>query len=84
MSVLVICEILRLFVDAMTADYKYSLRNSENLTQPIQIQLSKKQRTFSEFFATFLKSSSMVEHFHKGDDLHLSYIYEITDCERRG
>ena len=38
----VICKILRLFVKTLTADDKYSLPNGDNLTQPIQMQLSKK------------------------------------------
>ena len=46
-------------------DDKYSLRNSENLWQPIQNQLSKKQLTFSEFFVSFLKSKSNFENFEK-------------------
>ena len=50
MSVLVICEILGLFVNTLTADDKYFLSNSENLHQSIQMQLSKK-KTFFQFFA---------------------------------
>ena len=41
MPLLVICEI---FVNTLTPDDKYSLRNSEPLLQPIQTQLSKKQK----------------------------------------
>ena len=33
----------------------YSLPNRDNLREPIQTQLSKKQKTFSEFVAAFLK-----------------------------
>ena len=55
MSLLAISEILRLFLNRLTVDDKYSLRNSENLRQPIQIELFKKQKTFSEFSASFLK-----------------------------
>ena len=32
------------------------LRNRGKLTQPIQMQLSKKQKAFSKFFSAFLKS----------------------------
>ena len=39
MSLLVICEILEHFVNALIPGDKYSLRNSEKLLQPIQIQL---------------------------------------------
>ena len=51
MSPLVICEILGLLVNTLTAEDKYSACNGENLPQPIQMQLSKKQKTFSQFFA---------------------------------
>ena len=35
--------------------YKHYLLNRENLTQPIQIQLYEKQKTFSEFFSSISK-----------------------------
>ena len=38
MSLLVICEVLGLFVNTLTADDKYSLFNRENLPQRIQIE----------------------------------------------
>ena len=41
----------------MIADGKYSLLNRDNLRQPIQMQVSRKQETFSELFSAFLKSS---------------------------
>ena len=47
---LVICKISRLFPNTLSPDGKYSLPNRDNLTQPIQMQLSKKQNTFSQFF----------------------------------
>ena len=65
MSLLVISEILGLFVNTLTADDKYSCRNSENLRQPIQVQLSNKDETFFEFFASFLKLSSIFQIFEK-------------------
>ena len=54
---LVICKSLRLFVDTFTVDDKYFLLTKENLTQPIQMQLSQKQKTLSQFFSQFLKSN---------------------------
>ena len=36
-------------VNTLTADDKYSLLNRDNLTQPIQIVLSQKEKTFSDF-----------------------------------
>ena len=63
MSLLVLCKISLLFVNTLTADDKYSLRKRENLTQPIQILCSQKQKTFSQFFSTFLKSTLNFELF---------------------
>ena len=62
-SLLVICKISRLFPNTLSADGKYSLLNRDNLTQPIQMQVSRKQKTFSQFFSAFLKSSWTFEHF---------------------
>ena len=47
MSLLVISELLGLFDNILTAYHKYSFCNSENLRQPIQMQLSKKQKLYS-------------------------------------
>ena len=51
---LVLCKFLRLLVKTLTDDEKYSLLYRENLTQPIQILLSQKRKTFSQFFSAFL------------------------------
>ena len=55
MPLLKICEFVGLFVNILIADDKYSLRNIGNLSEPIQIQLSKIQKYFSQFFAVFRK-----------------------------
>ena len=55
MSLLVRSEILGLFVNILTADYKYSRYYSENFTQPIQMQLFKKPKAFSQMFIAFQK-----------------------------
>ena len=60
---LVICKISRLFPNTLSADGKYSLFKRENLRQPIQMQVSQKQKTFSSFFSAFLKSSLNFERF---------------------
>ena len=52
-SVLVICKISRLFINTLSADGKYSLFNRDNLTQLIQMQLSRKEKSFSNFFVHF-------------------------------
>ena len=62
---LVLCKFLRLLVKTLTDDEKYSLLYRENLTQPIQILLSQKRKTFSQFFSAFLKSTLNFEHFQK-------------------
>ena len=62
---LVLCKISGLFLNTLTDDDKYSLLDGDNLTQPIQILLSQKQKTFSQFGSAFLKSTLNVEHFQK-------------------
>ena len=62
---LVLCKILGLFVNTLSEDDKYCLLYNDNLLQPIQILLSQKQKTFSEFFSAFLKSTLNFEHFEK-------------------
>ena len=81
---LVICKISRLFPNTLSADGKYSLLNRDNLTQPIQMQLSRKQKTFSEFFAAFLKSSLNFEHFQKKDDSHSWGLSKFPESEKQG
>ena len=46
-------KVLKLFVNTFIADDKYSVINRDNLTQPIQNQLSQKQKIFLNFFLTF-------------------------------
>ena len=41
---------LKTVFNTFSADGKYSLLNTDNLTQPIQMELSQKQKTFSTFF----------------------------------
>ena len=51
------CKNFGLFVNTLTAAHKFSLLNKGKLMQPIQMQLSKSQKNFSQFFAAFLKCS---------------------------
>ena len=71
-----------LFRNTLSVDGKYSPLNRDNLTRPIQMQLSWKQKTFSDFFSAFLKSSWNFERFLKKDDPHSWCISEITDPEK--
>ena len=77
-------EILRLFVNALTADDKYSGSNMQNLPQQFQTPLSRKQKTFSGFSIKFLKCAWNLEHFQKKDEYPSLIISEIIDAERRG
>ena len=62
---LVLRKILELFVNTLSEDDRYCLLYKDNLLQPIQILLSQNQKTFSEFFSPFLKSTLNFEHFQK-------------------
>ena len=64
-SLLVIQKFLRLFLNTLSANEKYSLLNRDNLGQPIQMKLSQKQITLFQFVFAFLKSSLNFEHFQK-------------------
>ena len=79
---LVICKFLRLLVKTLTDDEKYSLLHRENLTQPIQILLSQKQKTFSQFFSAFVKSTLNFGHFQKKDHPHSRITFQITVSEK--
>ena len=63
-------EILVVFVNRLTAHGKYSAQDCENLQLPIQMQLSEKLKSFSEFLVPFLESKSNFQHFGKKDDCH--------------
>ena len=77
-------EILRLFVNALTADDKYSGSNMQNLLPQFQTPLSHKQKTFPQFFIAFLKCAWNLEHFQKKDEYPSLIFSEIIDAERRG
>ena len=67
-SLLVIQKIPRLFVNTLTVNEKRYLLNRDNLPQPIQMQLSEKEKTFSQFSFAFLKSILNFKHLTKKDD----------------
>ena len=77
-------EILRPFVNGLTADDKYSTTNMKNLPQQFQTQLSPKQKTFSEFFIALLKFAWKLEHFQKKDEYPSLIISEIIEAETHG
>ena len=69
-SLLVIHKILSHFVNAFTANDKHYLLNRGNLAQRIQMHISQKQKTFSQFSFAFLKSILNFKDFPKKDDPH--------------
>ena len=50
---LVISKMFGLFLNTLTAGHKFSLLNTDKLTQPIQMQLSKKKKLLLKFFLHF-------------------------------
>ena len=83
-SFLVICKILRPFVNILKSVDKYSPPIREYLMQPIQIKLSQKQKTFPQLFSAFSKFKLNFEHFQHKDDPHSAFISEATVCEKCG
>ena len=66
------CKVLRRFANILAADERYSLLNRDNLRRPTHMQLSQKQKTFSQFIAAFLKGTLNFDYikFSKKDDPH--------------
>ena len=54
-----------MLLNILAGDDKYSLFNRDNLRQHIQMQLPQKQKIFSEFAVSFLKSTLRFEYFQK-------------------
>ena len=69
-SLLVLNKILRLFVIILTTDDKHYMVNRDNLTQPIQKPLPQKQKIFSQFFFTLLKSILNFKDLRKKENRH--------------
>ena len=63
-------KIIRLFFNEFGVNDRHYLLNRDNLTQPIQIQLSQKLIIFGKFFFGFLKCILNFKHFPKKDDPH--------------
>ena len=56
-------KILGMFVKTLNAGHKYSLLNRGNLKKPIRMQLSQKQKLFSEFASAFLTPKLNFKYF---------------------
>ena len=76
-------QMLGLFLNTLAGNEKYPFLKRDNLTVPIQMQLSQKRKTFSEFFAECLKSAINSKSLEKKkDDPHRFCNSEITDSEK--
>ena len=75
-------KILRLFVNALTGDEKYSCRNMQNFLQQFQTLLFQKRKTFSGYFIPFLKCAWNLEHFEQNNECSSLIISEIIASER--
>ena len=79
--VLVRSEVLRQFVNTITAVYNYIRQNLENLRQQVQTQISLTPKTFSRFFIALMKSTLNLEYLEKKDQSHSLSITEINNCK---
>ena len=68
----------------MTVDDKHYLLNRDNLTERIQMQLSKKQKTFSEISFAFLKSMLNFKDLPKKNDTYTWCILGNTGSKKDG
>ena len=64
-SLLVTDKFLRLFLNTLPADDKHYQHNTDILAQPIQMLLSQKQKSSSQFPFAFLKSIVNYKHMPK-------------------
>ena len=80
-SLLLTCKILVLLVNTLAANGRYPVLNKDNITIHIQIQLSQKEKTYSQSFSAFLKSRLTFKHFEKEIDAHSFCICEFTDSK---
>ena len=81
MSALVTSEILRLFLNTLTPDNKYSRRNIQIFWQQIQTALSQKGKTLCGFFIAFLKCAQNLEHSETKEKYSSLIITEIITSE---
>ena len=75
------CQILGLLVNTLAANEKNLLLKRDNLTIPIQMKLPQREKTFSQFFAEFLKSTINFKYFENEDDPNRSRASDITASE---
>ena len=82
MSALVTSEIFRLFVNTLSPDDKYSLRNIQIFWKQLQILLSQKREAFYQFLIAFPKCAWNLEHSEQKEEYPSVIINEIIGSER--
>ena len=73
-----------MFRDTLSGYEKYPVRDCENFSSPIKMELSLNPKPFSDSFVPLLEFTSNFEHFRKKGDRHSYFISEYTDCQRLG
>ena len=81
-SAIVGYDILTLFVNRLTTDYKYCRQNMLNFTQQLEAPLSEKQKTFSGFFNGISEVFIKFRTFGKNDEYPSLVISRIINSER--
>ena len=69
MSALVTFGIFRLFVNTLSPDDKYSLRNIQIFWEQLQTLLSQKRQAFHQFLIAFRKCARYLEHSKKNKSI---------------
>ena len=70
-----------LLISVLLTQWRPSHSNSENLPPPIQIQLSKKQKTFSQCFSAFLKTAWYFQHVQKKKMTIIAYVFPKSESK---
>ena len=83
-SFLVWFVILKLFVNTLTADNKYSHCNMQKFALQVQTALSQKEKTFSGIFIHLLKYAWNLKNFKQKDEYPCLIIFKIIDSEKGG
>ena len=68
--------------NTLTANYEYSRSNTETLPLPVQMQLSEKLKTFTQFFIAIFETTLNFEHFERNEP-HRSSISEVIASQKR-
>ena len=82
MSALVTSEIFRLFVNTISPDDKYPLRNMQIFWEQLQTFLSQKREAFCQFLIAFLKCAWNLEYSKKKEEYPSLIISEIIASQR--